>query len=184
MTETIQMVLSPEIYAMQVAAMKKELEKRDLQINDLETRLEEKSVSKQTRKKQAATPYNNTYSDFKSDGKRKPHPADSIRSYSDFKAIQEYFWKKNDIRDWMMWTIGVSLGLRISDLLSLRFAHFISQDKVTIKPRIEIYEQKTGKLNNLLITEAVKLAIMTYIKSIKYTIERRLFMYVRKKYGI
>lgn len=183
MTETIQMVLSPEIYAMQVAAMKKELEKRDLQISDLETRLEEKNVSKQTRKKRAVTPYNNTYSDFKSDGKRKPHPADSIRSYSDFKAIQEYFWKKNDIRDWMMWTIGVSLGLRISDLLSLRFAHFIDQDKVTIKPRIEIYEQKTGKLNNLLITEAVKLAIITYIKSIKYQFDLDGFLFASKKTG-
>lgn len=68
-------------------------------------------------------------------------------------------------------------------MLSLRFTHFIDQDKVTIKPRIEIYEQKTGKLNNLLITEAVKLAIMTYIKSIKYQFDLDGFLFASKKTG-
>ena len=72
----------------------------------------------------------NPYSDYKSDGVRKAHAADSIRSYDDFKAIQDYFLKKNDVRDWALWTIGVSLGLRISDLFLLRFNNIVCEYSV------------------------------------------------------
>ena len=200
MDSSTQVVLSSEIYMLQLRKMGDELKRKDRVIQRLSDQLDyERSLREQlearlkklpnahaprkTRKCREVTPDNNTYSDFKSDGKRKAHAADSIRSYSDFKAIQDYFWQRNDIRDWMMWTIGVSLGLRISDLLSLRFGHFIDKDKVTIKTRIEIYEQKTGKVNNILITEAVKQAIMTYISSIKYHFDLDDFLFASKKTG-
>jgi integrase len=188
------LIISPDIYELQVLALQAELEKREAEIQSLQVKIdlqaekppgkeEDRKTEVKTRKRRIVTPYTNTYSDFKSDGKRKPHPADSIRSYSDFKAIQDYFLGKDDVRDWMMWTIGVSMGLRISDLLSLRFGHFIDNDKVTIKPRLEIYEQKTGKLNNLLITESVKLAIQTYILSIKSEFDLDGFLFASKKTG-
>lgn len=201
MDETLQIVLSPEVYLLQIKNLKKEIAKKNQAIHDLEVRLEyersireqqeqanpapkkEKEPKKKTRKKREVTPFTNTYSDFKSDGKRKPHPADSIRSFDDFKAIQDYFLDKGDVRDWMMWTIGVSLGLRVSDLLSLRFGHFIDRDKVTIKPRLEIYEQKTGKLNNLLITDAVKEALLKYLRSIRYQFDLDGFLFASKKTG-
>ncbi len=203
MPDEVQIVVSPEIYMMQIKGLQNELAKSQLAIHDLQVqldyernlreRLEERfgklpetevpKEQKKTRKKREVTPYTNTYSDFKSDGKRKAHPADPIRSYDDFKKIQDYFLTKNDIRDWMMWTIGVSLGLRISDLLSLRFGHLIDKDKVTIKPRIEIYEQKTGKLNGLLITESVKDAILRYLKAIKYKFDLDDFLFASKKTG-
>lgn len=203
MENDVQIVVTPEVYMMQIKALQREVAKRDLQIHDLQVKLdyevslreqmEEKfgklpaqeppPTKQKKRKKREVTPYTNTYSDFKSDGKRKAHPADSIRSYSDFKAIQDYFLERNNVRDWMMWTIGVSLGLRISDLLSLRFGHFVDKDKTTIKPRIEIYEQKTGKLNNLLITESVKQAILTYLSSIKHEFDLDDFLFASKKTG-
>ena len=202
MPEELQVVVSPDIYLMQIKGLQKELDKtraalRDTQLQlDYERKLREQMEArleglpkdpapavKKSHKKREVTPYTNTYSDFKSDGKRKPHPADSIRSYDDFKAIQDYFLAKNDVRDWAMWTIGVSLGLRVSDLLSLRFGHIIDRDKVTIKPRVEVYEQKTGKLNNLLITEAVKVAILRYLEAIKYKFDLDDFLFASKKTG-
>lgn len=198
MGNDVQIIVSPDVYLMRIKKLQEELEKRSVQIHDLQVKLDyeinlrkqmeerlnaTQTPKKQARKKREVTPYTNTYSDFKSDGKRKPHPADSIRSYSDFKAIQDYFLKRNNVRDWMMWTIGVSLGLRISDLFSLRFGHFVDNDKITIKPRIEIYEQKTGKLNNLLITESVKQAILTYLSSIKYQFDLDDFLFASKKTG-
>ena len=203
MDDSMQIVVSPEVYLLQIKNLQQKLGKANLTIHDLQVQLEyerclreklENEVvqpskpqpsasSKKGRKRREVTPYTNTYSDFKSDGKRKPHPADSIRSYTDFKAIQDYFLQKNDIRDWAMWTIGISLGLRVSDLLSLRFGHFIDRDKVTIKTRMEIYEKKTGKLNNLLITESVKLAILTYLKAIKYQFDLDDFLFASKKTG-
>ena len=110
------------------------------------------------------------YSEFKSDGKRKSRPADPIRSYEDFVAIQKYFLDNGKVRDWMMWTIGVSLGLRISDLLSLKIKQLLN-DNLTFRERIMVIEQKTSKLNNCLITESVIDAVTKYFDSIKWKFE-------------
>ena len=185
----IQVIVSPEIYIKQIEMLSEELEKKNETIRRLEIQLEyerglrESSgvASKRTRKRREVTPETNTYSDFKSDGKRKPHAAESIRSYDDFKAIQQYYLDRGRVRDWMMWTMGVSLGLRISDLLSMKFKHFFEDDKKTFRKRIQIYEQKTGKLHNILITDAVKLCIMTYLEAIKLEFDLDDFLFQSKK---
>ena len=200
MESDVQIVLSPELYMLQLKALQDELARKDRHIQRLTDQLEyerglrerleerfgklppeETSKTKKTRKRREVTPDTNAYSDFKSDGKRKPHAADSIRSYDDYHAIEQYFLERGQIRDWTMWTIGVSLGLRISDLLSLKFGHLIDTDKKTIKPRIQIYEQKTGKLNNCLVTESVKLALERYLESIKFTFDLDGYLFPSKK---
>ena len=198
----IQVVFTPEFYLIQIEALTKELEKKVKQIQTLEIELEyernlrrdlenervstkkpDNTPERKTRKRREVTIDNKDFSDFKSDGKRKAHAADSIRSYDDFKAIQDYYLKKGSIRDWAMWTIGVSLGLRISDLLSLKFGNILEADKKSFKPRIQIYEFKTGKLNNLLITEAVKDAMTRYLRSIKWKFDLDGFLFPSKKTG-
>lgn len=199
MNSDVQVILSPEIYMMQYKALQKEIEARDREIQRLKDQLEyerelrerleakygkllpDEEPKKKSRKRREVTPETNAYSDFKSDGKRKPHAADSIRSYDDFHAIEQYFLDKGQVRDWAMWTIGVSLGLRVSDLLALRFGHLIDTDKKTIKPRIQIYEQKTGKLNDLLVTEAVKVALERYLESIKREFDLDGYLFSSKK---
>lgn len=198
MESDVQIVLSPELYMMQLKALQDELARKDRQIQRLSDQLEyerglrerleerfgklpDESRPKKTRKRREVTPDTNAYSDFKSDGKRKPHAADSIRSYDDYHAIEQHYLDRGQIRDWAMWTIGVSLGLRISDLLSLKFGHLIDTDKKTIKPRIQIYEQKTGKLNNCLVTESVKLALERYLESIKFTFDLDGYLFPSKK---
>lgn len=200
MHEDIQVVLTPEVYLMQIQALNRELKKRDAEIERLtiqleyeqgmRERLEERfgklpeapqEPVKKRRKRREVTIDTNTYTDFKSDGKRKAHAADAIRSYDDFKAIQQYYLDAGRVRDWAMWTIGVSLGLRISDLLSLRFGNLIDSDKKTFKPRIQIYEQKTGKLNNILITESVIDAMTRYLDSIKWEFDLDGFLFPSRK---
>lgn len=199
MGDDVQIVLSPELYMLQFKALQDELAIKDRQIQRLTDQLEyernlrekleerfgklpeETPKAKKTRKKREVTPDTNAYSDFKSDGKRKPHAADSIRSYDDYHAIEQYYLERGQIRDWAMWTIGVSLGLRISDLLSLKFGHLIDADKKTIKPRIQIYEQKTGKLNNCLVTESVRLALERYLESIKRDFDLDGYLFPSKK---
>lgn len=200
MKNDIQVVLTPELYLMQIQALNKELKKKDTEIERLTIQLgyereirerfedrfgklpetPQKPVEKR-RKRREVTIDTNTYTDFKSDGKRKAHAADAIRSYDDFKAIQQYYLDAGRIRDWAMWTIGVSLGLRISDLLSLRFGNIIDNDKKTFKPRIQIYEQKTGKLNNILITESVIDAMTRYLDSIKWEFDLDGFLFPSRK---
>ena len=199
MKEDIQIVLTPEMYLMQIQSLNVELKKKNQEINKLSIQLEyerglrekleekfgslpeQEKTARQKRKKREVTIDTNAYTDFKSDGKRKAHAADAIRSYEDFRAIQQYYLDAGRIRDWAMWTIGVSLGLRISDLLSLRFSNLIDNDKKTFKPRIQIYEQKTGKLNNCLITDAVIHAMTRYLDSIKWEFDLDGFLFPSRK---
>ena len=200
MEDNIHVVLTPEVYIMQIQALNRELKNKNAEIIKLKNQLEyerglrerqelkSKEIAmptpetpKKLRKRREVSIDTNTYTEFKSDGKRKPHAADAIRSYNDFKAIQDYFLNAGKIRDWAMWTIGVSLGLRISDLLSLRFGNLIDNDKRTFKPRIQIYEQKTGKLNNCLITESVVDAMTRYLDSIKWEFDLDGFLFPSRK---
>jgi integrase len=144
----------------------------------LEIRLNELANAK-TRKKKTEL-VEKEYSEFKSDGKRKARPADSIRSYEDFKAIQGYFLQQNKVRDWMMWTIGVALGLRISDLLNLKVKNILNGDK-TFRTHIQIIEQKTSKLNNCLITDAVKDAITKYFDTLNWQVDMDDYLFASKK---
>ena len=200
MQEDVHVVLTPEIYLMQIQALGQELKKKSEEIDRLMAELARDrashqkmlesifegsspapKVARKPRKRREVTPDINTYTDFKSDGKRKAHAADAIRSYDDFRAIQQYYWNAGRIRDWAMWTIGVSLGLRVSDLLSLRFCNLIDSDKKTFRRRIQIYEQKTGKLNNCLITESVIDAMRRYLDAIKWKFDLNGFLFPSRK---
>ena len=198
MNENIQQVVfAPQVYLSQIESLTRVIEGKDVEIAKLNVQIEyerdlriraERSLaafqSEQEEKrirKRREKPSNTEYSDFKSDGKRKPHAADSIRSYDDFKAIQKYYLDSGRIRDWAMWTVGVSLGLRISDLLSLKFRNIIEVDKRTFKKSVQVYEQKTGKLANILITEAVEYAILGYLESIKWEFDLDGYLFPSKK---
>lgn len=100
-------------------------ERLQQQVHELENAPHRKRRTKA--EMEAAEP--KVFSEFKSDGKRKPRPADPVRSYEDFAAVQNYFLEQGKIRDWALWTIGVSLGLRISDLLSLKICYLLNDDK-------------------------------------------------------
>lgn len=136
---------------------------------------------KTTRQKREPIPY----SEFKSDGKPKAQAADSIRSYDEFNLIQKYFYDRGKIRNWMMWVIGVSFGVRISDLSKLKIGHLLNDDH-SFKQRVKIIEQKTCKLNNILITDSVKDALAIYLDSLnwQFSLDDYLFISTRTKLGI
>ena len=141
-------------------------ERLQRRISELENAPHRKRRTKAEMEAAEPTPY----SEFKSDGKKKARPADPVRSYEDFVAIQNYFMGNGKIRDWAMWTIGVSLGLRISDLLSLKICYLLNDDK-TFPERMLIVEQKTLKVNNCLITQSVVDAATKLFDSMDWNFE-------------
>jgi len=124
------------------------------------------------------------YSELKSDGKPKAQAADSIRSYDDFVAIQNYFLstgrKSLRVRNWAIWTIGVSFGVRASDVCILKIRHLLDTDG-SFRPRLKIFEKKTGKLNNMLITESVQDALLKYFASLNRTLEYEDYLFPSAK---
>lgn len=68
--------------------------------------------------------------------------------------------KSNSIRDYLLFTIGINSGLRISDLLTLRVSNVFDGKK--IKERITIREKKTNKVKNFPISDTVAKALKEY----------------------
>lgn len=134
------------------------------------------------RKPRTAKQEEREYSEFKSDGKRKAQATDGIRSYDDFIKIQDYLLSTGDngLRDWMMWTIGVSFGLRISDIFNLKYKYFLKND-FSFRERMIVVEKKTSKLNNVLITESVKMALTKYLDDIGWKINLEDYVFMSKK---
>ncbi|MCL2062075.1 MAG: tyrosine-type recombinase/integrase [Firmicutes bacterium] len=110
------------------------------------------------------------YTEYKSDGKLKARPMDSIRSYDDFLAMQNYFLERGNIRDWAMWTTGVCFGFRISDLLKIKFGWVLNPDK-SFRSRLTIIEKKTSKLNDFPLTEAIIQAFTKYFDSLDWNFD-------------
>lgn len=142
----------------------------EFKAEQLSQRLENAMKKRKRRTRAELEEQEEEYNPLKSNGVRKPQAAEPIRSYEDFKAIQDYFLQKGKVRDWMLWTVGVSLGLRVSDLLSLRMSSLLNPDG-TFKPYIDVLEHKTSKLNSCLITPSVVTAVSKYLDSIHWKFE-------------
>ena len=79
-----------------------------------------------------------------------------IRDKKQINDMKEFLLSRNE-RDYVMFTLGINSGLRISDLLSLTVDD-VKDGKVTIK------EQKTGKLKTFVLSDVCKTAIKDYLE--------------------
>jgi integrase len=87
-------------------------------------------------------------------------------SSEDITKMKKHFLDKKEYRNYMLFLLGVSLGFRIGDLLSLRISDVMNTNS-TFKKRVEIYEQKTKKFNNPLLIKTSQQAIALYFENIK-----------------
>ena len=116
------------------------------------------------------------YSEYKSNGKLKARKADSVRSYDDFKAVGDYFKARREYRNYAMWVVGCGTGLRFSDISKIQFKTFLNEDN-TFRERFKIYEKKTSKLQNCLITPAIESALRMYLNSIRWNFNREDYVF-------
>lgn len=80
-----------------------------------------------------------------------------IRDKKQIQGMKKYLKGQNS-RDYLLFTLGINSGLRISDLLKL------TVDDVMGKERISIREQKTGKTKDFPLSEICKKSISEYLK--------------------
>lgn len=80
-----------------------------------------------------------------------------IRDINKIIKMQDTLQKRSS-RDYMLFTIGINTGLRISDLLPLKVLDVKDTDHITLK------EQKTNKLKRFLINSQLRKQIDKYIK--------------------
>lgn len=98
------------------------------------------------------------------------HAAEPIKDMNDIIRISQFLIGQRRYRDNMLFIVGINFGLRVSDLISLRFSNIINDD-CTFRDRFSILEKKTkntrARRRNRYITinTAVVEAVTLYLKN-------------------
>jgi integrase len=83
--------------------------------------------------------------------------------------------KGESSRNHLLFTFGINVGLRISDILKFTIDDIVT-NKGKVKDFVEIYEQKTKKHKRFVFSDVVKKAIKSYLDSLdQYKINDYLF---------
>ena len=82
-----------------------------------------------------------------------------IRDKQQIDAVKNYL-KKQNLRDYLLFVLGINSGLRISDLLVLRISDVKTKDRVIIR------EKKTGKKKDFPLSDTCKKTISEYLANI------------------
>ena len=88
-----------------------------------------------------------------------------IRDLNKVKLIQNNLLADDHHRDWLMFTLGLNLALRISDLLKLKVDDVYDNDMVP-KNVIVLKETKTGSINRKHVSDKAIRALYIYKKMV------------------
>ena len=86
-----------------------------------------------------------------------------IRSKEKIEQMKEEL-RKNGTRDELLFTFGINVGFRISDILKLKVKDVLSYDR-TVKSHIEIKEEKTKKHKRCKINSVLADELYRYTKN-------------------
>lgn len=98
------------------------------------------------------------------------HTSEPIKNIEDIYAISDWFITRKRYRDNMLFVVGINFGLRVSDLLTLRFSHLIDE-QFRFKTTFPILEKKTKntrkvqKNRYITINEAVIDAVTLFLEN-------------------
>jgi integrase len=85
-----------------------------------------------------------------------------IRSKVEINNIKIYLRSKN-LRDYLLFVLGINSGLRISDLLLLTVTDVKDKDRILLR------EKKTGKSKDFPLSDTCKKAIKEYLETVEIT---------------
>lgn len=112
---------------------------------------------------------------LKSNGIVKANTVDPLKNKKDIQKIKQYLKGKDNKRDYMLFVVGINVGLRVGDLLKLKIKDVIDNNG-NFKDKIVITEEKTDKTRNLKLNDSVKESIKLYLDSLKsYDMDDYLF---------
>lgn len=98
------------------------------------------------------------------------HAAEPIKSMDDIIRISQFLIGQKRYRDNMLFIVGINFGLRVSDLVTLRFSHLINDD-FAFRDRFCILEKKTKNTRKvrhnryITINTAVVEAVTLYLEN-------------------
>lgn len=84
-----------------------------------------------------------------------------IRDSRKISQIKNLFRAENNIRDLLLFELGINSALRISDLLKIKVSDLF-EISLNVKDFFDVTEEKTGKANRITITPKVKETLKLY----------------------
>lgn len=110
-------------------------------------------------------------SKFTKDGRPKPQAADPLRNVEDIHAIGKYLLTHGNVRNrqrnYTLYICGITLGLRVSDLVRLKIGDVYDIQQGTVREHARIINKKTYKKTTDLITPLAAKAIAILIDEIR-----------------
>lgn len=95
----------------------------------------------------------------------KADEVEPIKSIKDIAKVKQYLLGKDNKRDYMLFTVGINVGLRAGDLLRLKIKDIMLDG--TIVDKVVIYEEKTDKKREFALNESAKGAIRLYLDTLQ-----------------
>ena len=112
-----------------------------------------------------------TLSPYKVNGQKKATAAQPIRTQDDFQAIANYLRTtgnaRNRQRNYTVFVCGITLGLRVGDLLRLTIGDVYDIGAMTTRSHLTIINQKTHKRTTDMITPLAARAITALVDEIR-----------------
>ena len=102
----------------------------------------------------------------------------AIKSLNDIDKIKKYL-KKKSVRDYTLFVFGINIGLRASDLLSLKVKDIYDRNG-KVKEELTLTEKKTDKNRTLFINESAAGVLNNYYKSMAFESEEELIFQSQK----
>ena len=89
----------------------------------------------------------------------------AFKSKKEIEKVKRYLMGKENKRDYALFVLGINVGLRAQDLVTLKVGD-ISRSKQTIVKKAQIIEQKTLKLRTIEINNVTADALKVYLGSL------------------
>ena len=108
-----------------------------------------------------------------------------IKDKRELEAMKKYFLRRNEIRNYTLFCVGINTALRISDILSLRWKDVYDFKCRSFKKHLQLREQKTKKASSIFLN---KEAVNAFKKLMAHCNRRRLpikeddFIFIGKKH--
>lgn len=94
-----------------------------------------------------------------------PREVEPFKNIKDIEKIKQYLRGKDNLRDYTIFVVGINVGLRAGDLLSLRWDDVVEDGKVV--DSLYIFEGKTKKSKEIEFNRSAKEAIQLYYYSLE-----------------
>jgi integrase len=106
------------------------------------------------------------YNPYRANGTKKQQFVEALQSTEDYQKVINYLSSKKNKRNLCIFIFGTSFGMRITDLINLKWKYVLNED-LSIKDSMWIQESKRKRVKEIKFNPLVKKVIALYLQSLE-----------------